>query len=222
MGNMSSPTRAGASASAAIPPAGASTGRPACSARCSVGASSGSTPTTRVSPRYHAAIPPISPPPPTATSTVSRSGACSESSAAERALAEESFALVECVHREGARALAPALRRGEGVRVALAHDLEVRSGRADARDLRGRGDLGHEDLRRHAQAHGRVRDGRAVIAAGSGHDSRFRDLAPQKVRECASRLEGAGVLELLELQSQGKGRRASEAELRSVRAEGWA
>src|SRR5712692_10935599 len=44
MGNMSSPTRLGARESAAIPPAGLSTGRPARSALDKVGAASGSTP----------------------------------------------------------------------------------------------------------------------------------------------------------------------------------
>src|SRR5207244_14631 len=75
-GNMSSPTRRGASESAAMPPAGASTGFPASSARASVGAASGSTATIRIELPYHAAIPPISPPPPTATRSVSRSAAC--------------------------------------------------------------------------------------------------------------------------------------------------
>ncbi len=44
------------------------------------GAASGSTPTMRVRPAYHAAMPPMSPPPPTATSRVSSCGDCSSSS----------------------------------------------------------------------------------------------------------------------------------------------
>ena len=75
MGNISPPTCRGARLSAAIPPAGASTGRPAARAMCSVGAPSGSTATTLTAPPYQAAIPPISPPPPTATSKVSTPGA---------------------------------------------------------------------------------------------------------------------------------------------------
>src|SRR5262245_35641225 len=78
--NISVPTRRGASESAAIPPAGASTGSPARMAIVNVGASTGSTPTTRTRPSYHAASPPIKPPPPTATSTVSSFGACPVSS----------------------------------------------------------------------------------------------------------------------------------------------
>src|ERR1700692_1306396 len=64
MGNISSPTRLGASESAAMPPASESTGRPARSAFQSVGAASGSTPTIFTPPSYHAATPPINPPPP--------------------------------------------------------------------------------------------------------------------------------------------------------------
>ena len=79
-GNMSAPTRFGASESAAMPPAGASTGSPASSARVSVGAASGSTPITGTRPAYHAAMPPIRPPPPTATRSASSFGACSSSS----------------------------------------------------------------------------------------------------------------------------------------------
>ena len=66
-----------------MPPAGASAGPPARRAAVSVGDAAGSTPTTRVpgrAPAYQVATPAISPPPPTATSTSSRSGACSPSS----------------------------------------------------------------------------------------------------------------------------------------------
>ena len=62
-----------------MPPAGASTGRPASSALVKVGADSGSTPTTFTVPANHAATPPMSPPPPTETSTVS-TVACAASS----------------------------------------------------------------------------------------------------------------------------------------------
>ena len=81
IGNISSPTRRGASESAAMPPAGASTGSPGLRARVSASARPRA---RRRSPgrgrAYHAAMPPISPPPPTATSSVSSSGACAASS----------------------------------------------------------------------------------------------------------------------------------------------
>src|SRR5206468_12776705 len=74
IGNTCSPTRRGASESAARPPASASTGRPASKALVSVGDASGSTPITLIRPAYQAATPAISPPPPTDTSSVSISG----------------------------------------------------------------------------------------------------------------------------------------------------
>jgi hypothetical protein len=77
MANISPPTCRGASESAATLPASVSTGLPAASARVNVGAPSGSTPTIRMRPSYQAAMPPINPPPPTATSSVCRLGACS-------------------------------------------------------------------------------------------------------------------------------------------------
>ena len=76
------PARPAPSASAAIPPTGASTGSPAARAAVSVGHVSGSTPITRASVAYQAAIPPSSPPPPTAAITVSSMGAWSASSRA--------------------------------------------------------------------------------------------------------------------------------------------
>ena len=76
------PALAAPSASAAIPPTSTSTGSPATSALDSVGHADGSTPITRTSPAYQAAIPPMSPAPPTATITVSRTGACADSSSA--------------------------------------------------------------------------------------------------------------------------------------------
>jgi hypothetical protein len=58
--------------------AGLGVDRPARGQRLgSVGESSGSTPTTLTFPAYQAAMPPISPPPPTATRSVSRVAPCS-------------------------------------------------------------------------------------------------------------------------------------------------
>ncbi len=91
IGNVSSPTRFGARESAAIPPAGASTGFPAASARVSVGASSGSTPTILTSPPYHAATPPMRPPPPTATRRVSISPSLLAAARERESPAREAF-----------------------------------------------------------------------------------------------------------------------------------
>src|SRR3989442_841328 len=81
MGNMSLPTRRGASESAAMPPAGASTGRPALSASESVGAVSGSTPTIVTVPPYQPAMPPNA-----ATTPAAGSGRRSRLANAPRAL----------------------------------------------------------------------------------------------------------------------------------------
>ena len=77
------PARCAPSASAATPPTSTSTTSPAASARDRVGQRWGSTPITRVSVAYHAATPAMSPPPPTATMTVSSAGAWPDSSAAK-------------------------------------------------------------------------------------------------------------------------------------------
>lgn len=81
IGKLRSPMRRGARESAAMLPAGASTGRPLSSAFVKVGAPSGSTPITRTFvPANQRARPEINPPPPTAAMTVVMSGACSSSS----------------------------------------------------------------------------------------------------------------------------------------------
>ena len=75
-----SPRRDAPSASAATPPTSTSTGPPVARALCRVGQDAGSTPITEIAsstPASAFATPEINPPPPTATSTVSTSGACS-------------------------------------------------------------------------------------------------------------------------------------------------
>ena len=74
------PIRFAPNESAATPDTPTSTGSPATSARSIAGITSGSTLTTLARPRYHDATPAISPPPPTATSTVSSPGTWSSSS----------------------------------------------------------------------------------------------------------------------------------------------
>ena len=213
MGNISSPTRRGASESAAIPPASASTGLPAASASVSVGAASGSTPITLGVPAHHAAMPPISPPPPTETSSVSRSGACRDELERERALAQQRLRLIEGVYRQRARLRRPGLAGRERVGIAVAADDQVGAVAPDALHLRGRGHGGHEDAGGHAEPHGGVRDGGAVIAARGGHHARRRDRAREQVGERAPRLERARVLEQLELQGQ---RELGEAEVGAI------
>ena len=205
IGNTRSPTRRGASESAARPPASASTGCPASSALVSVGDANGSTPTTLTRPAYQAAIPAISPPPPTETSTVSISGACCSSSRPSRPLAQDGFVLVERRYRHGAGLLRPCLAGRERIRVAVALDREVGAVFADALNLRRRGDARNENLRAFAELHRGIGCRRAVIAAGCRDDAGFRHFAGQHIGERAARLERARVLEQLELERERSG-----------------
>ena len=120
------------------------------------------------------AMPLISPPPPTATSTVSRSGASSSHSSADRALARDGRLGVERMDAQraglGDIAVAGLLRVG----VAGAADHHLGAVRADDRDLRGARDLRHEDARLDAELPRRIGDRRAVIAARRRRDARLR------------------------------------------------
>ena len=210
---MISPTRRGASESAATLPASASTGRPASRARVSVGAPSGSTPTTRIVPPYQAATPPISPPPPTATSSVSRSGTCSVSSAPTRALPEQGLALVERVHAGRARLRGEGLARRQGVGVPLPHDLQVGAVAADPLDLGRGGDRRHEDLRPNAEAHRRVRHRGAVVAARGRDDAGRRDLPRSRLANAPRDLKDPACWSDSSLSVSGNGARPKSAPL---------
>ena len=92
-------------------------------ARSIAGISSGSTLTTLARPWYHDATPAISPPPPTATSTVSSPGAWSSSSR-HRALAGHDQLVVVGVHEERAGLRGPPIGGALRVVVDLAPDHE--------------------------------------------------------------------------------------------------
>src|SRR4051812_36250137 len=175
-GNMSSPTRFGARESAAMPPASASTGLPACNALLSVGARRGSTPMSRIRFSYHAAMPPISPPPPTATSNVSSFGACSSSSRPHAGLPEERRFLVEGVdlHRTAFRS--PLLGRRQSIGIAIANHLEMGAVGTDALDLRRRRHGRHIDARWLAEFLRCVRDRRAMVATRCCNHAGARNL----------------------------------------------
>ena len=148
-----------------MPPAGASTGRPAASAICSVGASRGSTPITLMRPSYQAAMPPIRPPPPTATSSVSRSPAPAARTRGRRCPGP---AWSRPDRRRGPTARPfgdVGLAGGQRLGVDLAADGQLGAVAADARDLGRRGDLGDEDARLASEPHGGVGHGGAVVAA---------------------------------------------------------
>ena len=81
--------------------------------RAAWGSASGSTPTTRTSPRNHDAIPAISPPPPTATSTCRRRGPARRAPARSCPPPGHDLRLIERVHRQRA-GLGLARARGNG------------------------------------------------------------------------------------------------------------
>ena len=117
---------------------------------------SGSTPIARTSLANHAAIPPISPPPPTATITVSSDGTCSVELPRERALSGDDGWLVVRVQerragvdrpaprrprrprRRSRRPRAPSPRRSGSARSSSAARSTGRRSRPDARDVRPR------------------------------------------------------------------------------------
>ena len=159
-------------------------------------------------PAYHAAMPPISPPPPTATSSVSMSGSVLLDLEAERALAEQRLRLVEGVDWRARRFPHESLARRERVGVALAADDELGAVAADALGLGRRRDGGHENRRRRAEPHRRIGDRRAVIAARGRDDAGLRDRTSQQVGEGAARLERARMLQELELEVRRARRQA--------------
>ena len=130
----------------------------------------------------------------------------------ERALAEQRLRLIEGVHRPSrptARSTPrwpPARRRSDRrTTTSSAPYSRMRC------DLHGRRHRGHEDPRGHAQSPGRVGDGGAVVAARGGHHARRRDRPQQQIGEGAPRLERSRVLQLLELQGEGKGASAKSS-----------
>ena len=125
----------------------------------------------------------------------------------ECSLAEQRFRLIVGVHRERPCLLAPGLAGRERVGVPVAHDGERRAVCADALDLRGRRHRRDEDLRAHAESHRGVGHRGAVVTSRGGGDAGLRDASQEQVGERPSSLERPGVLQELELQREGKGRK---------------
>ncbi len=186
MGNMSSPTRLGASESAAIPPAGLSTGRPAWRAFANVGAASGSTPMSLIFPAYQAAMPPMRPPPPTA----------------DGSLTEQGLELIVSVNGHGAGLRGPGFAGGEGICVALADDDEVGATAADAFDFFRGSDVGDKDFRGHAEFAGGIGDGDSVVATGRRDYAGFGDFASEQIGEGAAGFERASVLQQFQFKDE--------------------
>src|SRR5581483_12435433 len=110
--------------------------------------------------------------------------------------------LVISVHLQRAGAFSPVLARFQCIRVAFSGDDQLRSQTSDLLLLGGCRDTRNEDLRAHAELASRQSNGDAVITSRSGYDTGRWQLAHQQVCEGAARLEGAAVLQQLELQSQ--------------------
>ena len=169
IGNTFSPTRRGASESAATPPAGASTGAPASSAANRVGEASGSTPTTLVRLAYQAATPAIQ-----ATTThryqhridVRR---LTFELRSQRPLTEDRLALVESVHRQSTGLTQPLLTRRQRIGVELATQLQVCAELSDPLYLGWRGNIGDKNFCRNPELHGPVGDRYPMVATRSGN-----------------------------------------------------
>ncbi len=123
---------------------------------------------------------------------------------AERALAENRLGLIVGVDRQGAGSFGPSLACGERVRITRAADEEIGPVIANALDLGGRGDAGHEDLRPHGEFLRRISDGRAVVSARRSDDARLRNFSREQIGKGAARLERSRMLQLLELQGDRK------------------
>ena len=135
IGNISSPTRRGASEIRGDA-AGRRVDRPAGpNALGQGGGGCGLDPTRGCPPAYQAATPPINPPPPTATSTVSRIRHLLRELAAERPLPEQRLGLIVRVDRHWRGSGASPLARRERVGVPIAPDDDVGLVGANALDL---------------------------------------------------------------------------------------
>ena len=196
------PARPAPSASAATPPTSTSTGSPAASAAVSVGHRSGSTPITRTSLANHAAIPPISPPPPTATITVSQRRFLLSELLRQRPLSGDDGRLVVRVQERRAGVEGPLLAGREGLGVEAVDHVHRRPVGTDPLDLhRGRGRR-DEDLSRMPETVRRVGDGQPEVPARRGEHPRLVDVGREHPVERAARLEGAGVLQELQLEHE--------------------
>ena len=174
--------------------AGQLTIRPSRSDSCASAASSGSTPITRASGQSAltaVATPEMRPPPPTQTTTVATAGRSCGDLEADRALAGDDPRVVEGRDVLERASVADLRRHALALvaRVGAAHDLGAVGG--GARDLDGRGVLGHHDRGRDAEQRSGGGDALGVVAARVGDDAALDRLE----RGRGERVEGAAELE---------------------------
>ncbi len=103
---------------------------------------------------------------------------------------------------QGAGLGRPLGARGVRVGVEGPADRDLGAVAAYQVDLERGRDLGHEDLGPVPEGAGGVGDGRAVVAPRGGDDPGGRDGGRQDAVESAARLEGAAVLQEIELEDQ--------------------
>ena len=158
-------------------------------------------------------MPPINPPPPTATSSVSMSGRSASISQPTVPWPSRVSRLVEGVHGKRAAVPGELLAGRQRVGIALAGDHQIGRVALDAFDLRRRSHAGQEDRCRHAEPHRGIGHRRAMIAAGCRDHAARRNRPCQQVRERAARLERPRMLQAFKLQRH---RSRLAAEIREV------
>ena len=151
-------------------------------------------------------MPLMSPPPPMGTTTASRSGNLLEQFEADGALAADDLSIVEGMD-EGAAffdAAAQGLFAGFVVVGAVENDLRPEGAGGGDLDLR-RGQR-HDDLRANAAGRGVEGDSLGVVAGAGGDDAALAlGLAErEQLVERAALFEGAGALQVFELEVQGQ------------------
>jgi hypothetical protein len=106
-----------------------------------------------------------------------------------RALAKKRFGLIVGVNGQRAGFGGPAFAGGEGIGIAFSGYDKFRTTAADAFDFFPGSDGGDKNLCRHCEFHGREGNGGAVIAAGSGGDTRLGDFSEEQICKSATRFE---------------------------------
>jgi hypothetical protein len=83
----------------------------------------------------------------------------------------------------------PSFACRERIRVAFAANHQIRAVLGDLLNLGGRGDTGHEYLRRNVTRHGRERHCRSMVSTGRGNHAGAGHLSGKKICERAPGLE---------------------------------
>ena len=182
------------SESASVGSSATSTGRPAFRLACMAAPRSMLTPTTRTfgaTPFTAQAMPAMSPPPDSGTTTVSTSGQSSKQLQADRALPRDHVRMIEGRDLDHARFCHEPVDLDLRCVLALPDDAHLGAERADRRELVRRHEARHADDRTDAEPAGGVGDGAAVIARrGADHAA-----APLRLAQPRKRMRRAADFE---------------------------